>query len=73
MGGGRQFFFPNETYTQNRSNRQCFRKDGRKLVETWVEDKKTKKATHKYVTNTAELQDALREKPEYLLGENFFH
>ncbi|CAG0919537.1 unnamed protein product [Notodromas monacha] len=68
MGGGRQFFFPNETYNQNRSEAQCQRRDGRKLVETWINDKKSRNATYKYVTTTSELQDAMRNKPDYLLG-----
>ncbi|CAG0912215.1 unnamed protein product [Notodromas monacha] len=70
MGGGRQFFFPNETYNQNRSETQCQRRDGRKLVETWMNDKKSRNATYKYVTTTSELQDAMRNKPDYLLGRH---
>ncbi|XP_046377254.2 alkaline phosphatase-like [Haliotis rufescens] len=70
LGGGRQYFRPidaidPETGTNDTSNG---RRDGRDLVEDWMENKAERNATHRYVWNLAEFNEVDPESVDFLLG-----
>jgi alkaline phosphatase len=69
MGGGRQLFYPNSTYNLQRDEKTCRRGDEKDLVRKWEDSMKTSNKKSKYVTTTAQLQEAMTRKPDSLLGK----
>ncbi|XP_069114704.1 alkaline phosphatase-like [Argopecten irradians] len=69
MGGGRTFFVPNNTVDPEKRNvTKDGRRDGRNLIEEWIEDKRHRNLTHRYVWNTSDFNSVDPKNTEYLMG-----
>lgn len=66
LGGGLAAF--KTTNSAKSSQWVCSREDGINLIETWRHFQHQNGFQHRFITNSQGLQDAVRDKPEKLLG-----
>ncbi|XP_048779091.2 alkaline phosphatase-like [Ostrea edulis] len=69
MGGGRRFFLPADVMDPERgANTAHGRKDGKNLIEEWMNDKKRRHRTFKYVWNETDFNNVDPTNTDFLLG-----
>ncbi|XP_061188266.1 alkaline phosphatase-like [Saccostrea echinata] len=69
MGGGRRFFLPADATDPERgANTAHGRKDGKNLIEDWMNDKKRRHKTFRYVWNETDFNSVDPAQTDFLLG-----
>lgn len=68
MGGGRGTFIPQNISDPEYSNKRGWRKDNENLIATWLESKRAKNASAKFIWDRDHLLETSKALPEYLLG-----
>ncbi|XP_060071407.1 alkaline phosphatase-like [Ylistrum balloti] len=69
MGGGRKFLLRNtDKDPENRNITTHGRKDGRNLIQEWINNKQERKLSHRFVWNLTEFNSVDPTKTDYLLG-----
>lgn len=67
MGGGRRVFTPNDVLDVEES-RYGYRRDGKNLINSWLEDKRGRGSSAAYVWNREDLLATNTNNTDYLLG-----
>ncbi|KAL3869103.1 hypothetical protein ACJMK2_041828 [Sinanodonta woodiana] len=69
MGGGRQFFLRyDQRDPEHGSNAHYGRRDGRDLIQKWMDDKHTRGKNYKYVWNATDFHAVDPSSTDFLLG-----
>ncbi|GAB6019853.1 hypothetical protein CHUAL_001392 [Chamberlinius hualienensis] len=68
MGGGRRHFLQNNYRDFRHSSDYGKRKDGRNLINAWIQDKETRELPYRYVSTAEELDLVDTSRIDYLLG-----
>ncbi|XP_076036410.1 uncharacterized protein LOC143022195 [Oratosquilla oratoria] len=68
LGGGRRHWLPEGEFDAEERNQQGRRKDGRNLIDVWIQDKKSRDLQAEYVWSKAQFDNVDPRYTDYLLG-----
>ncbi len=69
LGGGRQYFYPNDVPDPEYSDKFGRREDGRNLIDQWLTQHEQEGSTAEYVWNKADFDAVDPKSVDFLLGK----